>query len=469
MKAGGQLISTTILGCAALCGLAALAPAAFGAAAAPLPRCVAVAPLPDTPADPVADARREALCAIDFTSADTAVCPKNWSTSAAALVYDLGGTPWSGRRAAFETEVCRRGTRARDAAAKELAVFKHSMNDPQTSGTYAPAALLYDHLARWLGVRVRVPVAVEHRFPVDWYAGRVAEPGLALAREQPSRKMLLAAWTVLAAVLEPPRTHPEAAEILLPDEGALWGASLLFTGRRYGPEMNGTRESGWGAGQNYDFQHTAPFITLRTPGELDAAVEQGLAEARQDPRMAEALPADIAPVQVKWWAAEVLDIVVLDYLLGQQDRIGNIDYEWRWVWLEDGAVRSAHATGAPPQPGAARLRITWLNDNDAGIRHGYANYARQTGMIEGLRHFDPALYRRLKVLAADFAAQGPVYRAIASNYHLPERELAAIGKRLAALDRTITAACEAGNYRFDLTAARLLGGTGTRADAPACR
>jgi hypothetical protein len=419
--------------------------------------------------DPAGDRRREALCAIDFASADTAVCPKNWSTSAAALVYALAGTPWSGRRAAFEAEICHRGTHAIDASAGELAVFKHSMNDRATSATYAPSVLLYDHLARWLGLRVRVPVAVEHRFPIAWYRQRVVAPGLALVREHASRKMLLAAWTRLDEILQAPRTDPEAAEVLLPDREQLWGASLLFTGRRYGPEVNGTRASGWGAGQNHDFQHTAPFIALRTPGDLDQAARRAIAEARKDPQMAEALPADIEPGQVKWWAAEVLEIVVLDYLLRQQDRVGNIDYEWRWLWLEGGEVRSLPAGKGPaPRQDARRLRVTWLNDNDAGIRGGYVNYAEKTGMLEGLRHFDPVLYGRLKTLAADFSAQGPLYRAVASGYRLRSREVAGIAKRVAALDALITASCQAGHYRFDLTPADLLGAAAGEPETLSC-
>jgi hypothetical protein len=285
----------------------------------------------------------------------------------------------------------------------------------------------------------------------------VVAPGLALAGEHPSRKMLVAAWTRLDEVLQAPGTDPEAAEILLPDRAHLWGASLLFTGKRYGPEINGTRESGWGEGQNRDFQLTAPFITLRTPGNLDRAAMLAIEEARSDPHMAEALPADTSPTQVKWWAAEVLEIAVLDYLLRQQDRVGNIDYQWRWLWLQGGEVRSQPASGTPPHPEARRLRVSWLNDNDAGIRSGYVNYADRTGMLEGLRHFDPQLYRRLRALAADFATRGPLYQAVASNYHLRTRELEGIARRAAALDQLISRDCRAGHYRFDLTPADLLG------------
>ena len=406
--------------------------------------------LPQTPLAAGAEEATNALCAVDFSSDHIAICPKTWSTSAAALVYDLSATVWEKRSRDFEASVCAEGTHARDKAGAELAVFKHSMNFRDTSGTYAPAVLLYDHLSRWLNTTVQVPAAVEYRFSSDWYRERVVQPGLALAARHPSRKMLLAAWQHLDTALKTPVTERQG-EYFLQDGSTLWGAALLFTGRRYGAEINGTRESGWGSGQNYDFQHTAPFLALRHDGDLAQSVAFGVQQARSDPTMAQALPAAIEPLQVKWWMIEILDTVVLDYLLGQQDRIGNIDYQWRWLWLDDGHLQTMPAaTSSPPYPGAVKLRTTWLNDNDAGVRSGYANYAKKTGMLDGLRHFNPALYKRLKLLAGDLAGRGPVYQSIAANYHLRTREVEAIVARMAELDRIITADCQAGRYRFDL-------------------
>lgn len=42
-------------------------------------------------------------------------------------------------------------------------------------------------------------------------------------------------------------------------------------GRRYGDEVIGSRQSGWGEGQSRDFQQTAPFVALaseRPPAEI---------------------------------------------------------------------------------------------------------------------------------------------------------------------------------------------------------
>jgi hypothetical protein len=36
-----------------------------------------------------------------------------------------------------------------------------------------------------------------------------------------------------------------------------------------------------------------------------------------------------------------------------------------------------------------RLKRTHLNDNDAGARVEYANFAKSTGMLDDLHHFPP--------------------------------------------------------------------------------
>ena len=76
-----------------------------------------------------ADARaEEAFCRINFSSPSVGICPKTWSTSPGALVYDLTGTKWAGRAPDFERETCADGRKAREEARAELAIFKNSLN-----------------------------------------------------------------------------------------------------------------------------------------------------------------------------------------------------------------------------------------------------------------------------------------------------------------------------------------------------
>ena len=99
-----------------------------------------------------------------------------------------------------------------------------------------------------------------------------------------------------------------------------------------------------------------------------------------------------------------------------------------------------------------RLRRTQLNDNDAGGRLAYANFTKQTRMLEKIRHYNPETYRRLMRLAADFEARGELHDYVQSTFGLSDRQFKQIlnNTRLAA--GILRDACHAGKLRFDLDA-----------------
>jgi hypothetical protein len=129
-----------------------------------------------------------------------------------------------------------------------------------------------------------------------------------------------------------------------------------------------------------------------------------------------------------WWMREISEIVLLDFIFSQQDRIGNIDFEPYWYWIEDGELAHEKAKhhdagdGAVPAD-ALLIRRTRLNDNDAGARVEYANFAKTTEMLEKLRHFDGGVYRRLMALDADLQAEGPIHAWLVASFGLDARQL----------------------------------------------
>ena len=178
--------------------------------------------------------------------------------------------------------------------------------------------------------------------------------------------------------------------------------------------------------------------------------------------MASKLPADTPVIQVVFWMREVLEISLLDYLLGQQDRIGNIDFTWRWYWLEDGKLESDSAHGheapeelAPLNP--VRLRRSAINDNDAGVRRGYANFAKKAGMLDGLRHYHAGTYYKLGKLARDLAEKGPAWNWLTGPAGLSPREVDAISARASEAFTLLQTDCDSGNLKLDLDPAVMLG------------
>ncbi len=432
-------------------------------------RCVRLAPFPGAV---YSDRDREVeaeYCALDLQG--MALCPKLWSTSPGTIVFELEDDA-PGAVAAFEQANCGLGHQAGDHARSKPATFKVSVNGQKTSATYAPSSWVYYHLSRYFRTHAYVPPSVYRSMSLNAHHERVVKPALSLVRGRHAR-MLSEGWAYLEA-LETGALGGTAASQALTDGGRqLFGVLIDNKGDRYGPEVNGTRESGWGSGQNEDFQQTAPYLALRDPAPLAEAVPAAVQAARRNPLMAKALDADVPAEQVYAWMQAIMEITLLDALLGQQDRIGNIDYRWRWYWLEDGELRdhSAHGTERPESLAgktAWRLRQTAINDNDAGVRAGYANFAERTGMLEELAHYDPALYRRLGELAADLGTQGPAYRWLRETAGLSEREADAIARRAQSAFESLQGQCRAGTLALDFDLVALLSGATAGAAETSC-
>jgi hypothetical protein len=410
--------------------------------------CIQIEPIPGAHLSRH-DRKTEAeYCKLDLH--ELALCPKLWSTSPGTIIYEVESDVLE-----FERRHCAEGHHAREVAKSKPATFKVSVNARDTSATYAPSSWVYYNFSRYFRSNVHVPVAVYRSFDARVHNQRVVKPALKITANRSSVRMLAAGWRVLDEI-ESGAITGSAAHAALTDEGRqVFGVLIDNKGDRYGAEFNGTRESGWGAGQNNDFQQTAPFLALRSDLPVNEAATQAIHDARRNPRMAKALPADIPVVQVVIWMQDVLEITLLDYILSQQDRIGNIDYNWRWYWIEDGKLesRSAHEKTPPDEIAGfnpVRLRQSAINDNDAGVRQGYADFAKRTHMLEDLRHYSPSLYVRLAKLATDFEAKGPAYRWMTEIAGLSTREADGIAARTAEAFALLKNDCQSGTLKLDL-------------------
>jgi len=419
--------------------------------------CIRIAAFPDAHYSESDLDQEQRYCALDF--AQLALCPKLWSTSPGTILYEIEGADING----FEQTNCADGHHANEAARNHPGNFKISVNARDTSATYAPASWVYYHLSRYFDTGVHVPVAVYRSMGAATHHQRVVKPALAIVAKRHGLGMLRAGWHYLDA-LETGQLGGGAATAALTDNGRqVFGVLLNSTGDRYGAEFNGTRESGWGAGQNHDFQQTAPFLALRSELPVAEAAVWAIREARKNPRMAKELKADTPVEQVVFWMQDVLEITLLDFILGQQDRIGNIDYNWFWYWIEDGRLESkaAHGSEVPADLAAfspLRLRQSAINDNDAGVRAGYVDFASKTHMLEGLRHYNAALYQRLGRLARDFEAKGPAHMWLTASAGLSDKEAETIASRVQQAFALLQADCQAGSLKLDLEPAAVLPG-----------
>jgi hypothetical protein len=424
-------------------------------------QCISIRQMPGGVYSDADRDQEKQFCAIDFYTGDHALCPKVFSTSPGTLVYHLARGQYAGEMAAFESEQCATSSPAKRGAPGEPVSYKMTMNGDHTSATFSTAALLYYHFSRYFNAAVHVPVSVYRSMDREQHLARVTRRGLELSAHRKGGAMNHAGWLILDKAEKNPATYHPADELFTADRKQVYGVLLQPHGDRYGPEVNGTRRSGWGAGQNRDFQETAPFLALRSTLPLQEAIDAGIHKASADTTLRQAMRSGIAPEQMVFWMKELTEITLLDFIFSQQDRVGNIDYLSYWYWVDDGTVRHMPASGThlPDELAghhAIRIQRTQLNDNDAGGKVPYANFTKSTGMLEKIRHYNADTYRRLQQLAADFESGGELHDYVRDSFGLsgPQFEQVLKNTRLAA--GILRDSCRAGILRFDLDPAAFL-------------
>ncbi|RTZ64195.1 MAG: hypothetical protein DSZ29_05815 [Aquificaceae bacterium] len=398
--------------------------------------------------------KEEKYLAIDFYSDKIALCPKTWSTSPATMVRDISASGLSQR--VYEKNHCSGKTVA--SSVKKLAKFKPTMNQRGTSGTFSTSSLLYYHFSRYFDTVTIIPVAIYREMDRKAHRTRVTKAGKA----KTSRGMIAKAWDHLYRAETSPRSYRPTNELFTPSRSKIYGALIKGKGSRYGAEVNGARRRAWGSAQNEEFQETAPYFALRSDKPLLDAIKAGKRRVGSRVRSA---TGDVSDFQMLYWMRELTEIVLLDYIFSQQDRVGNIDYRWAWYWVgDDGKVNKKWASSKVSRRNIDRIQPpaeiaqffpnlvqrTHLNDNDAGGRVPYANFAKRTGMLQKLRHFSAKTYSKLIRLDRDLQDHGPIYRYIEKSFVLDSRQRRQIVKNTRLATEILKDTCSIGKLRFDL-------------------
>jgi hypothetical protein len=414
-------------------------------------RCVVLARMPGAVYRDSEVREEEGFCAIDLHAGTHALCPKLFSTSPGTLIHDLRGGSYAGASGRFEEEICVRGHIVSREAADVPISWKMSVNTRESSATFSNSSLIYYHFARYFDAAVHVPPAVLRTMDRKAHQARVSAVGVRESAGRPALRMNHAAWSTLVEAESRPESYAATDELFTPDRLAVYGVLLHPRGRQYGEEFNGSRRSGWGDGQSRDFQETPPFVALRSAEPLGRAIDEGLRTGHA----AGAVPSAARREQMVFWMRDLVDVTLLDFIFGQQDRIGNIDYLPYWYWTEAGQVRRmpARGTHAPDeiaQHAPKLIKRTELGDNDAGVRTSYLNFTKRTGMLEKLRHYNASTYRRLMALERDFARQGPLSAYTRATFGLSDAEFRGVAANVSEAAAILRSSCSSGRLRFDL-------------------
>ena len=110
---------------------------------------------------------------------------------------------------------------------------------------------------------------------------------------------------------------------------------------------------------------------------------------------------------------DAADLIIIDTVMNQQDRFGNIHSRQTYYYLDradpnpDGSPKLKSASTLTPaqiaQLGAVKVKTLLLKDNDCGVSK--SNVAMQAGLLDRVAHIDPETYRH--VLQFDATAGSP--------------------------------------------------------------
>lgn len=328
--------------------------------------------------------KEQSLCEYDFYST-VALCPKYNSTNPGILITELAKTNMTKQQ--IESSNCD----LKGMHLKTAAKFKQS-----TSCSYTPSILGYYHISRALGGALKVPVAVLRTMDAEYHK-HLSEK--ANAKLKKSSSVIAATWNQYANIHSRPRNYPEVFDASLTQ---IYGAlSYNVKGETIYTEVSGTG--------SYDtryqrFLKQRPFLNLTDARDVRAIVGSSSFQA-------------LAPTVVQM--KDVSDMIIMDTILAQQDRIGNIHFKPAWYILDstkkDGIdVQKSDAEyergtfevpmkekSAMAGKTAVLVKEMVLKDNDCGVAK--TNYMREIGALEKIRHVSYQTYQKLAALSRNFA------------------------------------------------------------------
>ena len=340
-------------------------------------------------------------------SVSVAICPKLNSTNPGVQLFKIpestSDQTWNKTRT--EKEFCKeksdinsKYTELSDLEAK----FKQSI-----TCSYAPSALAAYHLSRMLGGIGNTPVSVVRTMDSKSHK-KIVDKALDILQGRNNEQIYMA-WNQFSKSYQTNKNP----KFFTGDELFIYGA--LSDNKKN--EFNYTEVSGVGP---YDtrymrFQKQKPFVRVSNSDDLSVII--GSSDFSQ-----------VIPVvqQMK----DVSDMIVLDSLLSQDDRIGNIHFLLGRIKLSDDGtpIRSlvkkdevkAFETRAKKQykrtlnrlseseisnlsinskEKGELVRFMLLKDNDCGVDvDKRSNQMRKISAIEQVRHMSPTTYRQLMEL-----------------------------------------------------------------------
>jgi hypothetical protein len=411
------------------------------------------------------------LCSLNMYNPSLKLCGKNWSTSPSTIILNSEQTVFSDLAACNSKKTMN--------LYSKLAKYKTSMNEEGTSGTFSNSSIMYYHFSRYLQTSVTVPVAVYRTMDSEQHFQRVSSKVTNF-----ENSMIQTAWQYMQKAAVNPQSIRPVEELFTDGNRQIFGALIEVKGNeKYGEYLRGKKTQQWGIPQYQNMVQTPIYQALNFNADILSSVEllSSVAQNQYAVEFGSVIP---SRHQAIMWMQEIFDMTILDYILQQQDRPGNIHFQWRLFYLNNGKLDSKRVKiqkqsksegieskyASYVHLGAAEyvasqmpeykqycqgqpcfvVQKTILEDNDAGGREYYNAFYRDLGFLQSLRHASYKTYLKLNQLAVDVKSQGPAYIAMKKNFRLNVTQLEQLKKNIIEATATLNTLCRKGLLRFDL-------------------
>ncbi len=382
------------------------------------------------------------LCSYDFhgltKSEDTkemALCPKFYSSNPGVLIMDI---PEGWDKKKFEATMCfKKGD-----LNKNQAKFKQTV-----TCSYTPSLLSYYHFSRYLDGAGRVPVAVLRTMLKERHSDIVT---LGVAGTAQVGGAIHGGWRTLRS-----RHLQPLSEAATFDSTGQFVYGALQDKLRNEAVYNEINGGGPYDGRYKKFVELNSYQMLTNPKSV-----LEILNSKEFQKIAQ-------PISM---LKDQTDMILLDTLLTQNDRMFNLHYKWAWTWIEKGEVKSKFAKGDMDKnnkfifeteedledkskyeaKGAVLIKQMVLKDNDCGVRAGrYGNKMKMVKALDGIRHISGKTYTALMKLAK--AIRDPAMGSYLKNETLMnDADLKLIRTNVFEAGATLKAKCKSGELKLDL-------------------
>ena len=332
------------------------------------------------------------LCGLDFYNmtstydisiTQAAICPKNHSTNPAVEIYRLKSKSLSIQ--AYEAQQCRLPSKKRDKkVAKRLAKFKQSI-----SCSYTPSILAYYHVSRMLGNIVAVSPAVIRTMALQQHR-KIAKLGYKVARKY-KQKIQAQTWKNFIEV----ENHIDSKSNRL--------------GKKYSNQIfTLDNKQIFGAIQK-DVKHEEKYKEFYIKN-----VKNSYRRLTSQPFVKKLMRKNLnanASIAAIFQLKDYADMLLIDYLLSQEDRFGNMAYkDYHYFVNETGQIartrikdRETPLDQEVKNPNGYKVRRLVLKDNDCGVNR--MNRTQKSKIMSKIRHISLNSYQYLLKLEANIETE----------------------------------------------------------------